>query len=123
MIEALRQHRRRQAEEQLLAGPEWVARPLGADLVFRTPFGTAVDPDNFRNLTYRVTEAAGLGRWSPHELRHSAASLLLAMGVPLKLVSDVLGHSSIRITADVYGHLLDDAKAEAANAMARVMGE
>jgi integrase len=98
-----------------------VRRPLGADLVFRTPVGTAVDPDNFRNLTYRVTEAAGLGRWSPHELRHSAASLLLAQGVPLKIVSETLGHASIRITADVYGHLLEPAKAEAADAMERAL--
>lgn len=122
VVRALTEHRRRQMADRLAAGPEWEAQPLGADLVFRTPFGTAVDPDNFRNLTYRVTEAAGLGRWSPHELRHSAASLLLAMNVPLKVVSEVLGHSSIRVTADVYGHLLDDAKAEAADAMARVMG-
>jgi integrase len=121
VVEALRVHRRRQAEERLAAGPLWVKRPLGVDLVFRTPLGTAVDPDNFRNLTYKVTEAAGLGRWSPHELRHSAASLLLAQGVPLKVVSETLGHASIRITADVYGHLLEPAKAEAADAMERAL--
>ena len=61
--------------------------------------------------------AAGLGKWTPHELRHSAASLLLAQGVPLKTVSETLGHSSIRVTADVYGHLLEPAKVEAADAM------
>jgi integrase len=121
VVASLRAHKRRQAAEQLEAGGLWVRRPLGADLVFRTPFGTAVDPDNFRNLTYRVTEAAGLGRWSPHELRHSAASLLLAQGVPLKVVSETLGHASIRITADVYGHLLEPAKAEAADAMERAL--
>lgn len=113
----LREHRRRQAADQLHAGPDWTARPLGADLVFRTPFGTAVDPDNFRNICYKVTTDAGIGRWSPHELRHSAASLLLAMGVPLKVVSETLGHSSIRVTADVYGHLMEPARAEAADAM------
>jgi integrase len=48
--------------------------------------------------------------------------LLLAEGVPLKVVSETLGHSSIRITADVYGHLLEPAKAEAADAMGRVLG-
>lgn len=117
VVASLREHRRRQAADRLLAGPEWVARPLGADLVFRTPFGTAMDPDNFRHICYRVTEEAGLGRWSPHELRHSAASLLLAMGVPLKVVSETLGHASIRITADIYGHLMEPAKAEASDAM------
>jgi len=47
-----------------------------------------------------------IGRWHPHELRHSAASIMLAQGVPIEVVSDILGHSSIRMTADVYGHIL-----------------
>lgn len=121
VAEALRQHRRRQVAERLTAGPAWVDRPLDADLVFRTPFGKAVDPDNFRNMTYRVTESAGLGRWSPHELRHSAASLLIAQGVPLMVISELLGHSGIRVTADVYGHLLEPARAEAAEAMTQAL--
>ncbi len=117
VVAALRRHRARQAEERLLAGELWEPLPLGRDLVFRTATGTSLDPDNFRNTTYKLTEGAGIGRWSPHQLRHSAASLLLAQGVPLKVVSEVLGHSSIRVTADVYGHLLDEAKSEAATAM------
>ena len=117
VVAALRAHRVRQAAERLQAGPEWVAAPLGVDLVFRTPFGTPVDPDNFRHACYRLTEDAGLGRWSPHELRHSAASILIAQGVDLKLISELLGHSSIRVTSDVYGHLLDAGKAHAAAAM------
>ncbi len=117
VAESLRAHRQRQLAQRLQLGPSWPATPCGYDLVFRTPLGTAVDPDNFRQLCYRVTEAAGLGRWSPHELRHSAASLLIAQGVPLKLVSELLGHASIRITSDVYGHLFDEAGAVAADAM------
>lgn len=117
VVASLRRHRVAQAAEQLKAGELWEPLPLGADLVFRTEIGTAVDPDNFRNLTYRLTTGAGIGRWSPHQLRHSAASLLLAQNVPLKVISEVLGHSSIRITSDVYAHLLDEAKAEAATAM------
>lgn len=114
---ALRAHRRRQVGERLAAGDLWTEHPLGADLVFRTEAGTAIDPDNFRNITYRVTIAAGVGRWSPHALRHSAASLLIAQGVPLKLVSETLGHSSIRVTADVYTHLMEPARTEVADAM------
>jgi integrase len=56
-----------------------------------------------------------------HELRHSCASLLLAMGVPLEVVSETLGHSSIRVTKAVYGHLLAPARASAAEAMARAL--
>ena len=121
-VAALRAHRLTQVAERLHAGPLWEAHPLNADLVFRTPFGKAMDPDNFRHATYRATEAAGLGRWSPHELRHSCASLLIAQGVPLKLISELLGHTSIRITSDVYGHLLEPAKAEVADAMERALG-
>jgi integrase len=99
----------------------WVARPLGLDLVFRTPDGSALDPDNFTHTTYAATLHAGVGRWSPHELRHSAASLLIAQGVPLKVVSETLGHSSIRVTSDVYGHLLEPAKQEAAEAMSAAL--
>jgi integrase len=59
--------------------------------------------------------------WHPHELRHSAASLMLAQGVKIKVVSQVLGHSSIRMTADVYGHLLDPDRKEAAQAMGSLL--
>lgn len=121
-VAALKRHRVRIAEERLLLGPDWPATPLGHDLVFRSPIGTAVDPDNFRNATYALTIETLGERWSPHELRHSAASLLIAQGVDLKVVSEVLGHSSIRITADVYGHLFDDAGVVAADAMSELFG-
>lgn len=117
----MRAHRVRQVEERLRAGEVWHDRPLGADLVFRTEDGRAIDPDNFRNRMYRVTVDAGIGRWSPHELRHSAASLLIAQGHDLKRTSELLGHSSIRVTADVYGHLFDEGKAETAAVMAEVL--
>jgi integrase len=121
-VAALRRHRKRTAAERLVLGPSWPELPLGHDLVFRSPVGTAVDPDNFRNATYALTKKVLGEKWSPHELRHSAASLLIAQGVDLKVVSEVLGHSSIRITADVYGHLLDDAGIVAADAMTELLG-
>lgn len=120
-VDALRRHRKLQREERLLVGADWPPLPLEHDLVFRTPMGTALDPDNFRQITYVLSEAAGIGRRSPHALRHSAASLLIAQGVPLKTISEVLGHSSIRITADVYGHLLDEAGMAAADAMTNAL--
>jgi integrase len=82
-----------------------------------------VRPDDARwRCHFEVSaKAAGLGHWHPHELRHSAASLLLAQGVPLKVVSDILGHSSINITADIYAHILAPAKDDAATAMDRAL--
>jgi Phage integrase family len=67
----------------------------------------------------RICKRAGLGHWSIHELRHSCASLLLAKRVPLEVVSDTLGHASIRVTMDVYGHLFARARMHAAEAMHR----
>jgi Phage integrase family len=52
-----------------------------------------------------ASEEAGLPDAGPHTLRHSAASAMLSHGVPLKVVSEILGHSSIAITGDVYGHV------------------
>ena len=56
-----------------------------------------------------------------HELRHSCASLLLAMGVPLEVVSETLDHASIRVTMDVYGYLLAPARMKAAEAMRKAL--
>jgi integrase len=56
----------------------------------------------------RRLQEAGLDRRRFHDLCHSAASVMLALGIPLKVVSEVLAHSGIQITADLYGHLEDD---------------
>ena len=99
-VQALRQHRARQLAQQELLGEH--GHDLG--LVFPTSRGTLLDPANLRRALRTVTERAGLGRWHPHELRHSAASLLSAAGVPLEEVADVLGHASTRVTSATYRH-------------------
>jgi integrase len=135
----LREHRDRQHTERERFQGRWPAKPLGVDLVFRTVDGTALDPSNVSHYLSKVTRHAGaeyldeertqikpgtgLGHWHPHELRHSAASLLLAQGVPLKVVSEFLGHSGINVTANVYAHLLAPARDEAAAAMNRALTE
>jgi integrase len=62
---------------------------------------------------------ADIGEWHPHEPRHTAASLMLANGIPLQVISDILGHAPIRITSDVHGHVLAPQRQEAAEVMAR----
>jgi integrase len=57
-----------------------------------------------------MADTAGLGRWHVHEARHTAASTMLAMGTKLEIVSRVLGHSSVTVTADVYAHLFGEAE-------------
>jgi integrase len=114
IVTALNDHGARQQDERVAAGSLWMDRGL----VFTSRVGTPIDPDNFAKQFVRLCKAAGLGHWHPHEARHSAASVMLAQGVPLEVVSEVLGHSSIYITKDVYGHLVEGAKREAAERMA-----
>lgn len=118
VVEALDDHAAGQAREREAAGDLWVE----SGLIFTSLVGTPIDPDNFAKAFVRLARSAGLGHWHPHEARHSAASVMLAQGVPLEVVSEVLGHSSIAITKDVYGHLAEGAKRAAAERMAAVLG-
>jgi integrase len=117
MVAMFRQHRARQAEAQMAAGALWQDHGL----IFASEVGTPMDPDNFSHSFSRLCEKAGLGHWHPHELRHSGASLMLAQGTPLHVVSEVLGHASIAITKDVYGHLLEGDKRAAAESMSQAL--
>jgi len=75
--------------------------------VFLTPSSTPVDGDNFRRRIFRkVLPKAGLGDHHPHDMRHTFASLLIQNGESLKYVQEQMGHSSIQVTADIYGHLI-----------------
>jgi integrase len=100
VVDALRAHRKRQMEEQMKARRTW--RDTGH--VFTTEIGTPVDPSNLRDAFDKITTKAGLGHWTPNELRHSAASLLSAAGVPLEVIADVLGHASTRMLEQHYRH-------------------
>jgi integrase len=80
-----------------------------------------MDPDNFSHTFSKLCQKAGLGHWHPHELRHSGASLMLAQGTPLHVVSEILRHASITIRKDVYGHLLEGDKRAAATSMSRAL--
>lgn len=97
-IAALRRHRAGQLSERLAAGELWDDH----DLVFsgrRGGFLHAADVyDSFR----RLLEKAGLPRVRFHDLRHTAATLMLGLGVHPKVASEMLGHSTITVTLDLY---------------------
>lgn len=117
-VAALREHSIRQDTQRRALGEHWQEHGL----VFSTGIGTVLDPANLRRSLRQVTEHAGLGRWHPHELRHSAASLLSAAGVPLEEVADVLGHVSTRVTASTYRHRTTETVVAAAAPMDRLFG-
>ncbi|MFC6897580.1 tyrosine-type recombinase/integrase [Nonomuraea dietziae] len=117
LIEVIRRHRSAHHQERLQAGESWTEHGL----MFPTSFGNPSDPDTFSHLFSRLARKAGLGHWHPHELRHSGASLMLAQGTPLHVVSEVLRHASIAITKDVYGHLLEGERRAATEAISTAL--
>jgi integrase len=116
-IDALRAHRIRQLEEQGKAGV------MGkAGLVFATSKGQPLHGSNLSKLLYANLDRLGLPRVTVHDLRHSAATVLFAAGVPLPVISDILGHSTIRVTADLYRHRVPELSLDAARRMQEAVG-
>jgi integrase len=115
LIPLLRRHRARQAQERLAAGADW-ADSLGG-LLFTTAHGRPIEPRDVQAEFKATLAAAKLPDMRLHDLRHAAASFLIAQGLPLRLVMEVLGHSTIALTADTYGHLERGMMTEAASRM------
>lgn len=118
-VDALRREEREQHAEWQAAGSAWQDTDR---LVFTDAVGRPHNPDTVRRAFHELLRATGLPRVPFHGLRHSAATALLSAGVPLRVVSDLLGHSGIAITADYYAHVERDLRREAADAMDRALG-
>ena len=116
-VAALRTHADRQAEERA-AARYWV----DTGLVFTTQLGTAIDPRNVNRWLAELCDRAGVRSIRPHDLRHTCASLLLAQGVPARVVMDILGHSQIAVTMDIYSHVLPAMQDDAAERMDSALG-
>ena len=114
VVAMLKAHKAEQAAERLHAGNQWApqhahtASRCRDALIFATELGGPVDPRNALRTIELAAEKAGVGTVGVHTLRHSAAVAWLEAGVHIKAVADLLGHSSIAITGDVYGHTSDD---------------
>jgi len=118
VVDSLRAHRTRQIEQRLQAGPSW--QDLG--LVFATRIGTAIEPRNLLRNYEQILARAEVRRVRFHDLRHSAASMLLSEGVELRLIQEILGHSSISVTADLYAHIAPKMMRQAAATMQSILG-
>jgi integrase len=118
-VRALRSHRLLQAKQRLGA-LHWEDH----DLVFTNEIGRPTEPGNLlRRSFWPLLERAGLRRVRFHDLRHTAATLLLSRGVHAKVASEMLGHSTIGITLDLYSHVSEAMQREAASAMDAILGE
>jgi integrase len=118
-VETLRTHRIWQVSERLALGSAWEDQ----DLVFPNTIGKPIEATNLlRSSFFPLLAKAHLPRIRFHDLRHTAATLLLSRGVHPKVVAEMLGHATISITLDTYSHVLPDMQREAARAMETVLG-
>lgn len=108
--EALRRQLIMQAEDRLRAGAAWP----NTGLVFTTSTGTGILESNASRVFRRLRGRLGLPGHPLYGLRHTAASMQIAAGVPIEIVSKRLGHRNISVTVDTYGHLLPESNREAA---------
>lgn len=118
--DALVAHRAYQATERLPLRPA-PPDPF-ADLVFVTTHGTPLDGITITRRFQRLLADAGLPRQRFHDLRHACASLLLAQGVPARVVMETLGHSEISLTLNTYSHVMPSVGREAADRMDQLLG-
>lgn len=118
LVKMLKAHRAEQAAERLKAGDQW----QGGDRVFLTERGTPVDPRNLGRVVEKAAAAAKLTGTSAHTLRHAAAVGWLEGGVHIKAVADLLGHGSIAVTGDLYGHTADDTARAAVDGLTSRLG-
>lgn len=118
LVVAIKAHRKAQAAERIKAANVWHE----SGFVFTTETGQPVDPRNLLRALKAAAKRARLSRVGVHTLRHYAASQLLESGHGLKTVSEMLGHSSVAITGDIYQHVSDNAAQAAADALSEAIG-
>ncbi|GAA2232452.1 hypothetical protein GCM10010430_11240 [Kitasatospora cystarginea] len=116
-VAVLRRHRERQQKERADWGPAWKA----TGRVFTNEDGSWLHPGKVTEMFERLVAASGQPPIRLHDLRHGAATLALAGGVDMKVVSDMLGHSSIKITSDIYTSVLPEIAKDAAEAAAKLV--
>jgi integrase len=113
LVEALRTHRVAQATERLAAGSMWT----DSGVVFTGPNGKPLDPRADHREWQRLLRKAGVPPARLHDARHTAATLLLAQGVPARVLMELLGHSQITLTLGTYTHVVPELARDAAARM------
>ena len=119
VVAALRAHRARQMQERMQLGEAW----QNLNLVFPNKVGALTEVRAFvRHWWIPLIRKAGLPFIRFHDMRHTAATILLARGMPIKAVSEMLGHSNVSITLNLYAHVLPHMQQQLADEMDAVIG-
>lgn len=107
LIEMLKQHKAKMSRQAMFQGSAW----RESNLVFTSRVGTPMDPSELEKTLKTAFSSLGLdAKLTFHHLRHTAASFMLAYGIPVHEVSRYLGHASTEITLNVYGHIIPQGK-------------
>lgn len=117
VIDALLERKAEQDEERERAKVAWTENGY----ILTTSLGTPIDPRNLERNWKSLLGKAGILPMPFHSLRHTCASFLLMQGVPLRHVQQVLRHSKLSLTADLYGHIALEVTRDAVNAMEGVI--
>ena len=118
VAESLKRHRVQQLEQRIKMGDKWVKD----DFVFSNRYGGYKDANQLRLEFYRLLKVANLPLIRFHDC-HSAATILLGMGVHPKIVQELLGHSNIGTTMDIYSHVLPSMQKEAMGKLDTLFGK
>jgi integrase len=113
-VAVLKDHRLRQLEERIAGGPGYE----DSGLVFTGDNGGPLRPDNFSRAFQKLVKGTDLPRIRLQDLRHTYASLALAAAVPVKVVSERLGHANVTTTLNIYAHVLPGMESDAAEQFA-----
>jgi len=111
VLDALREHRQRQNERRLEFGHIWQDH----DLVFAAATGSPIHPDNLDRDFVRLVKRAGVKRIRIHDVRHSFATLAGQLGIPIKVISESLGHADVSTTLRTYTHVQPTQRVELAD--------
>ena len=117
LVVALLKHKLRQDTERKMLGDGWVDR----DLVFTTGHGTAIEPHNLFDHFKAALQTAGLPAIRFHDLRHSCASILLAQNVHPRVIMEILGHSEIGTTMNLYAHVIPEVQERAMQLLSQAL--
>ncbi|MBO0784046.1 MAG: site-specific integrase, partial [Ktedonobacteraceae bacterium] len=113
VIDLLRSHRARQSQVRWKIGSSW----RNQDLVFTNSRGGHYYIGVLHQQYEKLLDVAGLPRMRFHDLRHSAATILLSLGVNIKVIQELLGHSNIQITLNTYGHVIPGMQKQAMHSL------
>ena len=120
LVAELAEHRRRQLAERLALGERWRGWDAG-ELVVARPDGRPVSPHQDHLEWKQLLAAAGVRDVGVHVARHTAATLLLQQGVPVRVVMDILGHAQLSQTVATYLHTPPELAVDAAERISRAL--